>query len=243
MAYVPPKKQRHIKPVMIIVLMATLAIAVTWGYRSWQAAQPKEWENMTICGFDEEKTRELLQNTRKETYTIQDYQFYGESLNVFAQAYQLGEKDDVKRKSITLHNLCNEETITYTMEDSADRQIDLVEPQEGFYALSIHDVQKDKQLVYANVLHSEPYYTVRRNGKVKRITLIADASISEPALSQNTLFLQIEEVDPQEDVADVFIDPYGDRMINGYLHDGEKGADSFFKWIKIIEFIFLEFIR
>lgn len=106
------------------------------------------------------------------------------------------------------------------MEDSADRQIDLVEPQEGFYALSIHDVQKDKQLVYANVLHSEPYYTVRRNGKVKRITLIADASISEPALSQNTLFLQIEEVDPQEDVADVFIDPYGDRMINGYLQSG-----------------------
>lgn len=220
MAYVPPKKQRHFKPMIIIVITLIVAIAATWGYHYRKSTQPKEWDNMTICGFDEEKTKELLHTVSEETYTIRDYQFYGESLNLFAQEYRLGESDDVKRKSITLHNLCNEEKITYTMEESADRQIDLVEPQEGFYALSIHVDQKDKQLVYAQVLHSEAYYTVRRNGKVKKITLIADASIAEPALSQNTLFLQIEEVDPTDDVADVFIDPYGDRMINGYLQSG-----------------------
>ncbi len=219
MAYVPPQRYHDRKRIWIIaIILIAVVFGSLWGYQTWQARQNPTWESKTICGFDETKSQELLQNRTKELYTIRDYQFYGESLNLFAQDYILGEQDDVRRKSISMHNLCNDETITYTMEDSADRQIDLVEPEVGFYALTIHDGQTEKQLVYDEVLHSEPFYTVRRDGKMKKVTLIADSSISEPALAQHTLFLEIEEVSGDAaDVADVFIDPYGDRLSNGYL--------------------------
>lgn len=217
MAYVPPKKQNHTKQLVIIALVLLIAAGATWGYQIWHTKQPDAWQPMTICGFSEEKTKERLQGITTETYTIRDYQFYGESLNVFANPYALENTDDIKRKSITMHNLCTDEKITYTMEESADRQIDLVEPQPGFYALTVHDEQKEKQLVYEGTLHSEPFYTLRRNGRVKRVTLIADREIVEPALTSNPLFLQIDDAPAPEEIADVFIDPYGDRMINGVL--------------------------
>lgn len=215
MAYVPPKKKKHTREVLIGCLVLAVVFGVLWGYWYHENHGGAKAQPFTICGFNEEQTAETLQWKEKNVYPISDYFYYGESLNLFARDYEAGTKDDVYRKSITLTDLCSGEAITYTMEDRADRQIDLQELESGFYALSIREGGEEKRLVYDEAITSEPFYGVARGGKVKVATLIADASLTNPALSDHALFLKIEEESAQKEIYDVFIDPYGSRMING----------------------------
>lgn len=225
MAYVPPKKQKHTREIIIGCVILVIFFGVLWGYQSRVEHKEKKAEPFTICGLNVEQTAEKLRWKEKEVYTISDYMYYGESLNLFAHDYEAGNKDDVYRKSITLTDLCGEESITYTMEDRADRQIDLQELEPGFYALSIRDGTTDKRLVYDEAITTESFYGVARGGKIKVATLMADASLTAPALSEHALFLKIEEEDAKNDVYDVFIDPYGSRMINGMVQAAGNAND------------------
>lgn len=207
--------------IIVIVVMA-ICICAGLGYRYIQSSNTNEQEQFTMCGFHEEKTKEILSALSGETYTISDYGVYGESLNLFQKEYTLGGQDDVKRKSIDLYNLCTQETQTYTMESTADRQIDLAELKHGFYTLLINDSLVKKRLVYDQPLDSEPFTTVSRDGKVKKIKLLANQELIEPKLSQNILFLQVLEDDAGDEV-DVFIDPYGNRMLNGVYNPSGSG--------------------
>lgn len=217
MAYVPPKKQKHTREIVLGCIVLAVVFGAVWGYRLYNNHASSKEEPFTICGLDVEQTAEKLQSKEKDSYMISDYLFYGESLNLFAKDYETGTKDDVRRKSITLRDLCSDESVTYTMEDRADRQIDLPELEPGFYALSIRDENVEKRLVYDEAMTSQPFYGVTRNGKVKVATLIGDADLIGPASANHDLFLKIEEADVQADVYDIFIDPYGQRLINGVV--------------------------
>lgn len=219
MAYVPPKKQKHGKWIAIIAVVIAIVFGVLWGYQSFHPQTPAEEKPFTVCGWNEQETAERLKRNAAEDYAISDYLYYGESLNLFAKDYEPGKDDDVRRKSITLSDVCTGENVIYTMEDTADRQIDLRELKPGFYALSILDDFTEKRLVYDEQIEAEPFYTVARDGKVKRVTLLGDKDLVTPALTQNDLFLQVEECKPQSAVYDVFIDPYGARKVNGVVQD------------------------
>lgn len=222
MAYVPPKRSIS-KRAILCIFLGVLAISGSiLMYLQMQQKNAQPLEHATICGLNEEKSAQKLRQENTEVYPISDYQFYGESLNLYREDYAFGGNDDVKRKSIELTNLCNDETITYTMEDDADRRIDLATLEPGFYALSIIDQQEKKRLVYDEKLISEPFTTVKRNEKVHTVKLLADANMTEPALAHNDLFLQVEETEPGSEI-DVFIDPYGDRMSNGYRVSAGSG--------------------
>lgn len=218
MAYVPPKRRYHKKAMLITVLVVAVCICAGLGYQALNQRKKQDTKSFTICGFNEEKTTQVLSKLSQETYTISDYGWYGESLNVFHNDFALGGTDDVRRKSIELYNLCNEEAQTYTMETSIDRQIEVSELEPGFYTMMINDQLVKKRLVYDEVLKSEPFTTIARNGKVKKVSLLADQSLTSPALPNHILFLQIEEAQAGEDEVDVFLDPYGDRMIQGVLN-------------------------
>lgn len=222
MAYVPPKKQYHMKTYLsavcaVLVLGGCIAI----GYYIMQLQKEKE-QGFSICGLNEEHSMEKLQY-QGEVYTVSDYMFYGESLNLFAKQYQAEKQDSVKRKSIELSNLCNGDSLVYTMETGADRQIDVSELEDGFYSLSINDELVKKRLVYAEELHSEPFYTITRDGENKKLTLLADASMTEPSLKDHALFLKVESEKAPKDFYDVFIDPYGNRILNGVYQPSVSG--------------------
>ncbi len=223
MAYVPPKKQHtHKRIAVAFFLLFLFGVCVAVGVQLWHQPSSEEEVSFSICGLNEEKSRNKLQYSG-DAYMISDYHFYGESLNLFAQTYTPDKQDDVKRKSIELTNLCNGEALIYTMENGADRQIDLIDLEEGFYALSINDNLVKKRLAYQEKLQSEPFYSVQRDGQVKKITLLADASMGSPKLKDHALFLQVEQADKQSTVYDVFIDPYGNRMLNGMYQGAVSG--------------------
>lgn len=223
MAYVPPKKQHNVKAyIAAFIAVLILGGCIFTGYQYLLKAQKDRSESFSICGLNKAKSFEKLQY-QGEAYTISDYMYYGESLNLFANTYSAEKQDDVKRKNIELTNLCNEEAVIYTMENGADRQIDVSELDEGFYALSITDDLIKKRLVYHEKMSSEPFYTVSRDGKTKKITLLADASMAEPKLPHHALFLQVESEKAREDVYDVFIDPYGNRILNDVYQPAVSG--------------------
>lgn len=223
MAYVPPKKQHNVKA-YIAAFMAVLILGgcIFAGFQYHRKAQKERAESFTICGLNKTDSMKKLQY-QGETYAISDYMYYGESLNLFANTYSAEKQDDVKRKNIELTNLCDGEAVIYTMENGADRQIDVSELEDGFYALSISDDLIKKRLVYQEKLNSEPFYTVSRDGKTKKITLLADASMAEPGLPHHALFLHVESEKPQEDVYDVFLDPYGNRILNDVYQPAVSG--------------------
>lgn len=223
MAYVPPKKQHNTKAYLIAVFVVLiLGGCIFTGYQYLKQSQKQKAESFSICGLNKTKSMEKLQY-QGEVYTISDYMFYGESLNLFEKPYSAEKQDDVKRKNIELTNLCDGESTIYTMENGADRQIDVSELDEGFYALSITDNLVKKRLVYQEKLNSEPFYTVSRDGEAKKITLTADADSANPKLAHHALFLQVESEAVPSDVYDVFIDPYGNRILNDVYQPAVNG--------------------
>lgn len=225
MAYVPRKKKFQIDAKLIGIVMLIIAILAVCTY-TYVTQKQKEQEIFTICGWNEKRTQEKLKESFTDTYHVSDYLYYGESLALYQNDYVLDGSDDMSRKSVELVNLCNEEAITYTMESSLDRQIDTSELEPGFYALYVNDNLVKKRLVFDEVLHSDVLTTVRREGKVKEITLLADHKMlpEENQLDKNYLFLQVEEKEPKEDYVDVFIDPYGNHMnASGVVEAGGQG--------------------
>lgn len=223
MAYVPPKHQHNGKA-YFIAFMAVLILSggIFAGYQYFQTQRRENAKSFSICGLNKEKSMEKLQY-QGEVYSISDYMYYGESLNLFAAPYQAEKQDDVKRKNIEITNLCDGDTMIYTMENGADRQIDVSELEPGFYSLSISDNLIKKRLVYKEKLHSEPFYTITRDNESRKITLVADDSLSEPKLTHHALFLQVESDLSQQDVYDVFIDPYGNRILNDIYQPSVSG--------------------
>lgn len=225
MAYVPRKKKFQLHGKLIGIVMLIIAILAMCTY-TYVTQNQKEQEIFTICGWNEKRTQERLKGSFTDTYRVSDYLYYGESLALYQNDYVLGGSDDMSRKSVELVNLCNEEAITYTMESSLDRQIDTSELEPGFYALYVNDNLVKKRLVFDEVLHTDVFTTVRREGKVKEITLLADHKMlpEENQLDKNYLFLQVEEKEPKEDYVDIFIDPYGNHInANGVVETGGQG--------------------
>lgn len=222
MAYVPPKKQHNTKAyLMILSAMLVFCGFIFVGYH-FMLQQKDTDKGFSICGLNEAKSMELLRY-QGEVYSISDYMYYGESLNLFAKPYQAEKQDDVKRKNIELTNLCNGDSLIYTMENGADRQIDVSELAEGFYSLSINDDLVKKRLIYSEELHSEPFYTITRDNGNKKLTLLADASMTEPKLKHHALFLKVESEENLKEVYDVFIDPYGNRRLNDVYQPAVSG--------------------
>lgn len=217
MAYVPPKdsgKKKKVRYVLIVLFLCALCSGAYWLFHTKTQQDKNE---ISICGQDKEQSEALLKEAYTETFEISDYLFYGESLNLFQKSYDLETPDPISRKSIELINQCSKETYTYTMESFVDRKIDLGELPPGFYSIFLNDHVVKKRLVYREALQTEPFYTVARDGKQKAVTLIADQQLIEETGKDHVLFLNIEEVEVQEESVDVFLDPYGPRLSNGIV--------------------------
>lgn len=224
MAYVPKprSKKRFISLFFSIIIGVSLLVS---GVLLYVQNQNQETKSFLICGLNEEKSKAKIDQVYAETYAISDYFFYGENLNLYAKDYQLGEKDDMNRKSVELVNLCDGESYTYTMEAYVDRQIDVSELSDGFYEVFVNDNLVKKRLVYDEEVTSDPFTSIARQDQVKAVQLFANPEITnhmETAPQENYLFLSVESETPNSDDVDIFLDPYGYMMQNGVLvPDGE----------------------
>lgn len=230
MAYVPRQRRYKIRwkfaiPLLLLVILIIYAIVGML----LPDPEEKEEQKFTVCGLNNEDTIHLLNKVEtKNTYTVKDYLYYGESLGLYTETYDpINGEDGLAGKTVELHNLCTDETVPMTMDSTADQKITLQDLEPGFYEVTVIDNLISKRIVYDKPLTSEPFTTVQRNNVVNSVQILADKDLLKDydiSWDQNYLFLYIEETKPSEDDIDVLIDPYSLHTDLTYTPDeGNKG--------------------
>lgn len=225
MAYAP-KQKRKIRWKLVIPLLLLIAL-ILYAIITVLLPDTDDEQGYTICGLNEEKSAQLLNKQNAQIYEIQDYTYYGESLGLYTDTYDMESNDELVGKTLQLHNLCNDKVATMTIDADVDLKISLSDLEPGFYEITVIDDLVEKQLVYKETLESEPFTTIRRNKQVKHATLIANKDLLQDKgihWKENYLYLQVESGKPDEDVVDVYLDPYGMNTDFQYVPDeGSSG--------------------
>lgn len=230
MAYVPRQRRYKIRwkiaiPLLLLVILILYAIIGML----FPAPEEKEDKKFTVCGLNSEDTIHLLNKAEaKDTYTVKDYLYYGESLGLYTETYDpINGEDGLAGKTVELHNLCTDETVPMTMDSKADQKITLQDLGPGFYEVTVIDNLISKRIVFDKPLTSEPFTTVQRNDKVHSVQLYARNDLLKDydiTWNQNYLYINIEEKEPDKNDIDVLIDPYSLHTDLTYTPDeGNKG--------------------
>lgn len=227
MAYVPKKRVYKIRWKIALPLCILVLLLVYMGISFVFQQKQETKQNFSVCGFDENKTKEVLNKKYAETIMVADYLYYGESLSLFEKEYSPLNKDTLSGKTVELRNLCDGKATALTLENTADQRIALDELTPGFYDVTIIDSLVRKRLVFDKPLEENVFYTAKRNGKVNKITLIADQNLLksyEVAWDKHYFFIQVEEETPDNGEIDVLLDPFG--MNTDLTLEPDKGNEA-----------------
>ena len=228
--YVPRGSKLRWKSFLLLFIACCI---LAYGGR-WLMNQKQEEQVTTygVCGLTNLETRALFENQTsdpEQLITMEDYLFYGETLNLYHEPYSRAQQDLFIGKTVILRNLCNGLDFVYMMEKNADGQIPLEDLDEGFYQVFILQDLKEKQIITEEKLN-DVFYTVTRENTNKKVELIADRTLfnnpgEEDFLKENYLFIQVSHEKQPEDWIDVMIDPGGMNRDNGYIDRGVHGND------------------
>ncbi|MGL5540781.1 MAG: N-acetylmuramoyl-L-alanine amidase [Erysipelotrichaceae bacterium] len=202
MKYEPRKKR--IKPRTLLLGMVALGLMVV--ALSQQNTNKETQDPFTICDFDPQVSLEAVHERDMETYPISDYLYYGETLNLFKDPYLPERKDGLVSKSVTLTNLCTQETNVFILENNRDRQIALDTLTPGLYTLHVNDQMVKKRITSVEPIDSS-FTTITRENQNHHIRLFSDEKVfNHPDVQTgNQLFIAVEPTQSEE--YDLFIDP------------------------------------
>ncbi len=242
--YVPKKNKINWLKVLIAFVLVIGIFTLLEALRSYETRE--EINYYGVCGYNDRQTRELIdENNIEETLKISDYLFYGETLNIYQNPYQLGVSDTLTSKTIILNNLCTQDEYLYILEKQVDGQIPLEDLEAGFYSVSILEDIDNYQLYFENAVLDE-FYTVTRDGTNKKITIQADKTMfnniddSQDYLDQNYLYLKVEEEQPPVEVVDIIIDPghfsndAGNYVEKGISINGRTEAEETYRIAELL---------
>lgn len=209
--YVPKKNKIEWKVVLLVFIVV---MGFFTGLDFLLKYEKKESINYYgVCGYNDANTRLMLENEPVlETLEIKDYLFYGETLNLYQNPYQLNVKDPLIGKTIILKDLCTQDDFLYILEGTVDGQIPLEDLEPGFYSVMLQKDNQSWQLITDEKWYEE-FYTVRRNGKSRKITIQSDRSMfnnpedTSDYLSANMLYIHVEETEVPKGIVDIVIDP------------------------------------
>lgn len=217
-----PKKQNHSNKIVLFLLIGVLCVASIILIINLIPKPQEEVKKFVLGDYSEEETIELLNEPKQDMIVISDHFYYGESLNLFEQDYNVNNEDTLAGKTLVLKNLLNDHKISMTLENTIDSKLLIEELDEGFYQLFIIDNLKEKRLVYDEYIKEDIFYSVVRNDMVSKVTLMARNDLLKDygiVLDENYLYLQLEKEKPNEKEIDVLIDPYGMNMDFTYSPD------------------------
>lgn len=182
---------------------------------------PKDnYDIYTIGNYNGKKTLEIInEEDRSNPILIKDFNFYGESLNLYFESYgdDITKSNTLNGKSVVLKDLINTNNVI-TLGDltrDVDNQIDLSKLTPGFYSLYIVDGDVTYRAYYQSVLsYNNTFYTVSRYNKNYKIEIIADKQLFDEVntdkrkplvdvLDQNYIYIKVTVAEeyPQYDIA------------------------------------------
>ena len=168
----------------------------------------KDVDIYKIADFSGNKTLQIINSEdRSNSIEVKDYSFYGESLDLYFSNYSLSmpKNDTLNGKTVVLKDLIDDKNIiTFeNLTNEIDNQIKLDELKDGFYSIYLQNGEVLSRLFYSSVLsYDNVFYTVRRDGQIRKIELIADKSLFDyqkkketvNVLDNNYLYLKVSTV-------------------------------------------------
>lgn len=238
MVYQPrvvPRRRRKLKWRVII---PSFILIVLIGYILFNLLFPKELlidtPSFVICDYSYTKTQSVLNElVYEEKIELNDYLFYGETLNIYNNIYDINQADYFIGKTIKLRNICDNSEWVYMLGKNVDEHIPLENLPSGFYEVFVVDSLKEKRLVTPSELYDE-FYTVRRNGLNKKINLISDKDLLEdkddslPIMDENYFFIQITDQTLENDnptIYDIYLDAAHNTESYNYVDKGRTAND------------------
>lgn len=238
MVYQPrvvPKGKRILKWRVLIPSFILIIVSI---YIIYNLLFPKdlsiETPSFTICDYSQTKTQSVLNELKYEdTIALNDYLFYGETLNIYNSVYNVNSADYFIGKTLKLRNICDRTEWVYMLGKNVDEQIPLAYLPVGIYEIFVVDSLKEKRLITSNELYDE-FYTVRRNGLSKKIDLISDKDLikdendSISVMDQNYFFIRISDQTLEENVTeiyDVYLDAAHNTESYNYVDKGRTVDD------------------
>ena len=175
---------------------------------SFFSGSNKDVDIYKIADFSGNKTLQIINSEdRSNSIEVKDYSFYGESLDLYFSNYSLSmpKNDTLNGKTVVLKDLIDDKNIiTFeNLTNEIDNQIKLDELKDGFYSIYLQNGEVLSRLFYSSVLsYDNVFYTVRRDGQIKKIELIADKSLFDyqkkketvNVLDNNYLYLKVSTV-------------------------------------------------
>ncbi len=213
------KGRRHTKPIskrnFTILLVVTLALSSIAAYLF--VSRPSDIDKLSQsyldCIDEDTKLDELVKDSYANTFSLEDYTFYGESLKLYHQS-DLSAVDSIEGQNVLLRNVETKDEVVYTFEDGCEDGIKTGSLKPGLYEIYIYDHFVKKRAYFTSKTHmSTPFETMRRNKKVLHVSLDADKDFLKNYkvnMDKNYAFLSITENIPKVDTIDVLIDPCGD---------------------------------
>ncbi len=203
-------KRRHNKQrklIGILVGIAIVSIAIFVFYTHTLQVDPLD---VTYLEQADSKTiQKNAQESFSQTYAIQGYTIYGESLKLYKSA-STKSNDDLHGKNVILRNLETQKEYSYTFSSGAEEGIHLGNIPEGIYEVFVYDHYQKKRVYSKSEIHASTFTTMRRNKSVKNVSLDADHTYLmdfDVELNKDYVFVTVTDSIPFVNKIDVMIDP------------------------------------
>ena len=185
---------------LIIYLVLSLIIS---------AISPKKPDNsgnsFTLCSLNAKQTKQAVENeSRENPVAVVDYNFYGESLNLYYAAYDrnMDSAGTMDGQKVALIDMCSDKKYEFDISKYVDSQITLGQLQPGFYSVyTVKGETYSRIYMGRNVSSNNTITTVTRNGERMQVELIANKKLfdaenaTESVLDQPYLYIKVTKVD------------------------------------------------
>ncbi|MBR0137973.1 MAG: N-acetylmuramoyl-L-alanine amidase [Erysipelotrichaceae bacterium] len=233
-----------------ICLILLLYFVVTFAASFFHKPEPDP-TIYKICTYSGKETlQKVAEEKREEVVLLKDYNYYGESLNLYFETYSLTQSSFATMKGQTLAfvNMCTGEETLFEPGVELDSQVNLGSLAGGFYSVYIKSGETYKRIYFDYKLTEDTvFYTVTRNGKRAKVQLIGDSTLFNEAnatadvLDHNYLYVRVDIEDVQEvtSVYDVAITTAPSLTVNastvGAKANGITEAEELWKVAEMIK--------
>lgn len=243
--YLPPVKNKKRKPIIIslVVFLLLFGSLLVFYWKQQSQDNPLVSDLPTICEYSADETKNILNKIETTPeQMMSDYFYYGETLLLLENKYELGERDPFLGRQVHLENLCNEQVVSFLLTNHLDGNIPVEELEEGFYLASI-ELDLENHVLVSDEILDDTFYTMNRDGVQKRINIIADENyfvdnnLKEKIFNQHYVFIEVIEEKAPEIVYDIMIDPaHNDQdfgpLDQGLIEDDFVEADALYELAK-----------
>lgn len=201
---------KFVLPFLVLISLILYIIITLMFPHKVAVIQPK----YTVCDYSLSKAQAVFKTmSYTDTDNLSEHLYYGETLNIYNETFELGKDDPFVGKTVVLRNICDGTELVYMMESNIDRQIPLDSLPQGFYEVYVMENLVKTRLVSQDAFYDE-FYTIRRhNGLGMEVEIVADKNLIESPienqtiLDKNYVFIRVTEKEVPEAIYDVVIDP------------------------------------